>query len=608
MPLAVPQFRRLFLHFFDLHFLEMKAVNDESWLVRRHIKYESRLATRLAVLAADEVLVPAASFCESPLCFDIVNEYSDIYHIGPVRLVGGGESLRAFIEDKRLQYPKPSPQFKSYKAHEKRLPVHPPFLSRKCSATEDITRGWLQILESDSLSRLVEGSTLQLPSGIEGRWARVPQCLAKKAFIVRHVEPLLFDNMNGGTVRNRLHAIINENYFGSFTREFASGVVAELKYLSATHAVPSFDRDFPYLDVQLHVQRCGLLQRIENATASELLRMKYEPEWQSCLSVAYTDYCRRVTARYQQVNQAVMVELSEVTIGVVTALPEEFAAVCEVLGAAEPIDIPGVGAGRKYAIARVKTHAGGEHVVAVGFCADMGNNSAAIRATQMLTHCKDIDIIMCGIAGAVPHPKKADDHVRLGDIAVSDRNGVIQYDLDKESPTEVEGRAPPRPPGAALVEAVRWLTSEEKRQYRPWEEYLDRAVANLGSLWHRPPDDADILEDSLDVSAPTPHPEDANRRPGRPRVFHGPIASANKLLKNPAKRDALRDKYKVKAVEMEGSGIADATWYQETGYLVVRGTCDYCNPAKGDAWHNYAALIAAAYTRAVIERLAPRGK
>lgn len=60
---------------------------------------------------------------------------------------------------------------------------------------------------------------------------------------------------------------------------------------------------------------------------------------------------------------------------------------------------------------------------------------------------------------------------------------------------------------------------------------------------------------------------------GTPRVFHGPIASANILLKVPEKRDELRDKFKVKAAEMESSGIADATWGAgRGGYLVIRGS------------------------------------
>jgi hypothetical protein len=85
----------------------------------------------------------------------------------------------------------------------------------------------------------------------------------------------------------------------------------------------------------------------------------------------------------------------------------------------------------------------------------------------------------------------------------------------------------------------------------------------------------------------------------------GTIAAANIVLADPAKRNLLRDNYGVKAVEMEGSGIADACWLANSGYLVIRGTCDYCNSIKNDDWHNYAALIAAAFTRTVIEFLPP---
>jgi hypothetical protein len=87
-------------------------------------------------------------------------------------------------------------------------------------------------------------------------------------------------------------------------------------------------------------------------------------------------------------------------------------------------------------------------------------------------------------------------------------------------------------------------------------------------------------------------------------TFMGPIASGNILLKDPVSRDRLRDQHGVKAVEMEGSGIADATWEHGVGYLVVRGICDYCDSNKNDEWHVYAAIVAAAYARAVIERMA----
>jgi hypothetical protein len=73
------------------------------------------------------------------------------------------------------------------------------------------------------------------------------------------------------------------------------------------------------------------------------------------------------------------------------------------------------------------------------------------------------------------------------------------------------------------------------------------------------------------------------------------------LLKDPEIRDALRDKFGVRAIEMEGSGIADGTWTAGLGYIIIRGISDYCDQHKNDVWQGYAAVAAAGYARALIE-------
>lgn len=57
---------------------------------------------------------------------------------------------------------------------------------------------------------------------------------------------------------------------------------------------------------------------------------------------------------------------------------------------------------------------------------------------------------------------------------------------------------------------------------------------------------------------------------------------------------------------MEGSGIMDAIWFFNVGYLIIRGICDYCNSDKNDLWHDYASIIAAAFSKVVIEQLKTR--
>ena len=268
--------------------------------------------------------------------------------------------------------------------------------------------------------------------------------------------------------------------------------------------------------------------------------------------------------------------------------------------------VPGRGAGLVYDLGELPAHGGGRHVVALAL-ADMGNNIASARGTLLLAHFPAIEaIVMVGIAGGVPNHNKADEHVRLGDVVISDHRGVIQYDFVKKTRTVTEVRASPRPPHARLLEAVRLLDSDALAGARPWEAYADRAGHLQGAA--RPDATRDALLASRKPFTRVEHPADPKRTERRPRLFRGPIASGNALLKDPVWRDRLRDQHGVKAVEMEASGIADATWMHGVGYLAVRGICDYCDSNKNDDWHMYAAIVAAAYVRALLGRTASADK
>ncbi len=294
-------------------------------------------------------------------------------------------------------------------------------------------------------------------------------------------------------------------------------------------------------------------------------------------------------------------EVPIATIGIVTALPKEYAAMKTLIENGYEYVIPGPGAGRRYWVGEIPSKSNGTHKVTLTLAA-MGNNVAAIRGTLLLEHFHSLDsILMVGIAGGVPYPDKPDDHVRLGDVVVSDKSGVVQYDFDKETENFTQVRSTPLPAGAGLVQAVRLLEAGELEGQRPWESYIEAAKKAL--KWKRPTKARDCLAKTAEPAIFVEHPKDPKRPGARPRVFTGPIASANKLLKNPHKRDQLRDQFGVMAIEMEGAGIADATWEHESTYLVVRGVCDYCDRNKNDEWQNYAAIVAAAYARALIESM-----
>lgn len=126
----------------------------------------------------------------------------------------------------------------------------------------------------------------------------------------------------------------------------------------------------------------------------------------------------------------------------------------------------------------------------------MGNNQASTRAALLLEHFPTVHtVIMSGIAGGIPNPDKPAEHVRLGDVVVSSREGVVQYDFGKEElgdgKVEFTPRHPPRPPSASLVETARLLQAGELEGERPWAQYINRGVERLSAA--RPPAETDVL-------------------------------------------------------------------------------------------------------------------
>src|SRR6266496_1677045 len=271
-----------------------------------------------------------------------------------------------------------------------------------------------------------------------------------------------------------------------------------------------------------------------------------------------------------------VINASQYRLAIVTALPKEFAAVEVMLDQHSDITIPGDPV--RYTVGII-----GPHPVIATLLPKMGNNPATAVSSNLLRSFPKIsDILMVGIAGGVPDPNNAENHVRLGDIVISMDAGVIQFDLGKleqvvhkgEPPSEhftIRGTDPP--PSAHLQQAVRFLEARRIRREQPWEQYITRATALENAV--RPPNTKDVLCDSHDPDKVILHPKDAMRVSRQPKLHYGLIGSSNMLLKEPQLRDRLRDEHKVRAIEMEGSGIATAAWMSgNTGYLLIRGICD----------------------------------
>ena len=294
---------------------------------------------------------------------------------------------------------------------------------------------------------------------------------------------------------------------------------------------------------------------------------------------------------------------------IVTALPHEFAAMLSMVDRSDWMHLSTPFANVvSYWSLRIPSalQDGVKQEVILCQTPNMGNNSAAVAATSLLKDFRKLDsLIMVGIAGGIPHPKRDDekentdysDHIRLGDIVVS-QSGVLQYDMLKVESERKILRADPNRPSRRLLQGCQTLQAYAELGERPWLNYVERGTKMPG--YARPAEASDVLYDH-DAETVLGHPIQDQRQAGQPLVHFGLVGSANILLKDSRERDRLKDELRIIAVEMEGSGIADATWNFGKGYIVVRGICDYCDMKKKDQWQKYAAVAAAAFARALIE-------
>ncbi|KAK7949553.1 hypothetical protein PG988_016192 [Apiospora saccharicola] len=76
---------------------------------------------------------------------------------------------------------------------------------------------------------------------------------------------------------------------------------------------------------------------------------------------------------------------------------------------------------------------------------------------------------------------------------------------------------------------------------------------------------------------------------GRIHVRIGPYASAPIIMRNPAIRDQMAERFGILAFEMELTGL----WASETPVVPIKGVCDYADSHKNKDWQEFAADTAA---------------
>lgn len=260
-------------------------------------------------------------------------------------------------------------------------------------------------------------------------------------------------------------------------------------------------------------------------------------------------------------------------------------------------------------------------VIAVLPEGEYGISAATGVAKDLLHSFPSVRIgLMVGIGGGAP----SRHDIRLGDVVVSaprDGNGgVFQYDFGKTIQDQVfHTTGFLNQPPTLLRKAVSTLKSQYQihgHQYAETIGSILQRYPRLQGVYDKPDSESDVLYQSSFT-----HPENSTAscrlscqndprmiigRPQRaksvdsPTIHYGLIASANNLMKDARIRDQLAAAKDVLCFEMEAAGLMN-----QFPCLVIRGICDYSDSHKNKEWQGYAAMVAAAYAKDLLNKIAP---
>jgi nucleoside phosphorylase len=253
----------------------------------------------------------------------------------------------------------------------------------------------------------------------------------------------------------------------------------------------------------------------------------------------------------------------------------------------------------------------GVHNIVIAVMPEIGNNSAATVATQLLNDFTSIRFgLLVGIGGGIPGD--GEDDIRLGDVVVSKPTatfgGVVQFDEGRvNSGGKFERTGALKKPPAVLLANVQRLESQHRRIGNQIPKYLSEMLERFPIMEeeyvYRGIEHDQLFEATYNhISGKTCRQCDRSkvvernlRRSLAPRIHYGTIGSSNVVIKDGITREQLREDLGILCVEMEAAGLMD-----EFSCLVVRGICDYADSHKNKQWQAYAAAAAAAYAKELL--------
>uniref|UniRef100_T1J663 Winged helix-turn-helix domain-containing protein n=1 Tax=Strigamia maritima TaxID=126957 RepID=T1J663_STRMM len=269
----------------------------------------------------------------------------------------------------------------------------------------------------------------------------------------------------------------------------------------------------------------------------------------------------------------------------------------------------------------------GAHRVVATKLPTIGHTRAATIATgntttRLLGCFQKVDyVFLVGLGGGIPHYTDYNRHVRLGDIVVSapkDNSPFIYAYCENVSKQDKENFTFDTktwlPQDLVLQDLARSVADSSNDIN--WSAYANETIENVAREeidFSRPPSNSDKLymslggKDVIEVDHPLPLDGSANhQQEGVPRVHFGAIGSGRHVVRDDALREAFSTKYGIVAMDHEFDAVVDSIHgNRKESYVFIRGIADYRDGTRRKEWQPYSALMAAAFTKAVIAALPP---
>ncbi len=276
---------------------------------------------------------------------------------------------------------------------------------------------------------------------------------------------------------------------------------------------------------------------------------------------------------------------SDVDIGILTIRDDEFRAVLGVFP-----DNLGMykGARREYALRRATAGSRGLYRLAILRQIEQGNGEAQNAARDLIEDLAPRLVLVVGIAGGLPS-----DDVTLGDVVLSTR--IHDFTVGAQKFGETTYAVTGGPIDSVLAGAIANLAARED-EMGDWTADLPSkpCVAWQSGQLYGPEEWQRELGERLAIHY------GEHTSPRAPKYVAGPIASSDRLVKDPALLFPwIATARGLLAIEMESGGVYRAA-RERCPMLAIRGISDIVGLKRADSWTKFACASAAAFTRAFL--------